>query len=339
MAFQCGSEGREGRLVWFVRVQSLYAKGLRAEDALVRVKCRAHRISEITVNAAKLSVLVLFLGSVALTTAGFSLNLNQPLSAIGIVLVVLTIVPVLLGVLQTLEQLWPNAPIPDAPIKGYRRVFEGLNRRFTQYIERRMTGRVLARYGSQKLAQEILTADEAEKFTVASYVQRRRRRGLVALAVCALAIAGGGISDLALANHSTPNYKIGQQIMLDSIFSATVLTSPACALSKAFGEAAPLCSVEVRFRNISDFPSLLGPGSFTSVGPNGIDESSAPYAVSLLSHGKNHNFYDAPPSGGDIEPDQTATFNLYFWVPTGIHPDELLLKSEVSGTSVRVDFP
>lgn len=160
------------------------------------------------------------------------------------------------------------------------------------------------------------------------------------LVVCVLAIVGGGISYLALANHSTPNYRAGQQIMLDRIFSATALTSPACALSKT-GEATPLCSVKVRFRNVSHFPYLLGPGSFTSVAPNSIDESSGDYAVALISHGNYYDFYSATMLGASagIQPGQTVTFNLYFAVHPGIHPDELLLKSEISGTSVRIDFP
>jgi len=137
------------------------------------VKRRADRIGQITVNAAKWLLFVLFLGSVALTSTGFSVNLNQPLPGIGIALVALTIIPALL---QTLDWLWPNAPIVNAQIGGYRRVFNRLNMRFTQYIQRRMTAKLLARYGSQDLAQRILTPGEAEKFTVAAYIQRRRRR-------------------------------------------------------------------------------------------------------------------------------------------------------------------
>lgn len=160
-----GWRGAKGRLVWSLRVQSLYARGRTAKDALDLVKRRADRIGQITVNAAKVSLLVLFLGSVALTSTGFSVNLNQPLPGIGIVLAALTIVPALL---QTLDWLWPNAPIG-----GYRRVFDQLNKRFTQYIQRRTTARVLARYGSQDLAQRILDPDEVERFTIAAYVQRR----------------------------------------------------------------------------------------------------------------------------------------------------------------------
>jgi hypothetical protein len=307
-------------------MQSLYAEGCTAEEALKLVKRRADRIGQITVSAAKVSLLVLFLGSAALTFTGFSVNVNQPLPGIGIVLAALTIVPALL---QTLDWLWK-------PIRGYRRVFDQLNKRFTQYIQRRTTGRVLARYGSEDLANRILP-DEAEGFTVRAYVQRRRRRGLVTLVVCVLAIVGGGISYLALANHSTPNYRAGQQIMLDSIFSATALMSPACALSKT-GEPTPLCSVKVRFRNLSHSSSILGEGSFTSVGP---DESIGDYAVALISHGNYYDFYSATTLAASavIQPDQTVTFDLYFAVPTGIHPDEMLLKSEISGTSVRIDFP
>ena len=315
-----------------LRAQSLYAAGRTAEDARDLVKRRAHRIGQITVKAAKGSLFVLFLGSVALTSTGFSVKLSQPLPWIGIVLVGLTTVAALF---QTLDWLWPNAPIG-----GYRRAFDRLNIRFTQYIQRRMTARVLARYGGEALAQRILTRDEAEKFTVAAYIQRRRRWGLATLVVCVLAIVGGGIS-LALVNHSTPHYRVGQQIMIDSIFSVTALTSPACALSKT-SEATPLCSVEVRFRNVSHFPYLLGIGSFTAAGPNGSDESSGDYAVSLINHGNYYYFFTATLASGDsnVQPDQAVTFNLYFGVPAGIHPNELLLKSEIiSGTSVRIDFP
>jgi hypothetical protein len=326
-----GRRDAKGRLMWSLRVQSLYAPGRTAKGALDLVECRANRIGKITVNATKWSLLVLFLGSVALTSTGFSVKLNQPLPGIGIVLVALTIVPALF---QTLDWLWR-----DAPIGGYRRVFDRLNKRFTQYIKRRMTARVLARYGGQALARRILTRDKAEKFTVAAYIKRSRRRRQATLVVCVLAIAGG-ISYSALANHSTPHYHVGQQIMIDSIFSATALTSPACALSKT-SEATPLCSVEVRFRNVSHFPYLLGIGSFTAAGPNGSDESSGVYAVSLINHGNYYYFFTASLASGDsnVQPDQAVTFNLYFGVPVGIHPDELLLKSEISGTSVRIDFP
>jgi hypothetical protein len=283
-------------------------------------------------GAAKTMLFVFFLGSVTLALTGFSVHLRGPLPGVGIGLTALTLIPALL---QTLDWLWR-----DAPIGRYRLAFERLNSRFTDLIQQRTTARVLARYGSQDLARTILPAEQAQRYEIAPWLHRRKRhRQLISVAWVVLAAAG--IAGLVVALQSASVYRLGQSAVLDSGFSAEAVNEPDCVSGKTV-DGVPTCSVDMRFRNASSFPQLLGQGSFTSIGP---DESPSAgdynYAVALISNGNYYDFYAASvgDSSGEIQPGQVVAVILTFAVPTGVNPDALQVKSETTGSSIRIDFP
>lgn len=314
-----------------LQVRQLYAEDLPVEEVLSLAEARAGRSGQIMVGVAKTLLFVCSAGSVALALTGFSVNLNGPLPGIGIGLTALTLIPALL---QTLDWLWPHAPIGR-----YRLAFERLNTRFTSLIQQRMTAQVLARYGRQDLARRILPAEQAARYDIASWLQRRKRHRKVALAAGML--AASGIAGLVIAVRLAPGYRLGHLAVLDSGFSAEALTAPDCVPGRAVN-GTPTCSVDMRFRNVSSFPELLGPGSFTSIGP---DENpiagTYSYAVALVSNGNYYDFDTASFAGtpGEVQPGQAVALVLTFTVPAGVHPDAMEMQSETTGAGIRIDFP
>jgi hypothetical protein len=318
--------------VWLRRPEPLYAEDLTAEDALKRVESRARRLSRTIIASAKILLFVLFLGSVALALTGFSVNLNGPLPVIGILLTALTLIPALL---QTLDWLWPNAPIGK-----YRLAFKWLSIKLAKFIQQRAITRTVARYGSQEIARRIFPEDEAARFTISSYLRRRRRNQRIILTVGALILIGGGVSAVAEVEHSTPDYKVGQPVVLDNGFSVEAIEGLNCT-SVGATESGPLCDIKVQFRNIGHFAYLLGPGSFTSAGPGEIQSPGEySYAVALISHGNYYDFYNASFSGtpDEVQPGQTVMIVLSFQVSEGVYPDELLVESEANGSSIKINL-
>lgn len=313
-----------------LRVKSLYVQARTPEDALKVIERRSESFGRSVTNAAKVVFFAAFVGSVVLTSTGFSLNLRQPWPGVGVVLTVLTIGP---AILQTLDWLWP-----DRPIKPYRQSLQWLNMRLARYVRRRMTAWAFARYGSQEIAQRLPPEGEAKGFTVVAHLRRRRRWIIATLSVGILATVGS-ITGVVFVRQPMHNYHLDQQILLDSGFGATVLMDPVCAPG---GTGEVYCSVNVRFRNIGHSPNMLGPGSFTPAGQNEIDEAGCYcYAVELIDNANNYDFSRASWSetSSEIQPGQAVVFDLSFSVSAGIHPGELLLKSEVSGMMAYVSFP
>ena len=288
---------------------------------------------------AKLVLLALFLGSIALAALGVTGGLSQPFPGIGWALISLTAIP---AILQMFDWLWPNAPIAR-----YRAALEGLKNKIVGLIRRRALRKLFALYGRQEITARLLPVEEAAEYSVSRARKRSRRRRVWTAAVGFVVVAMMGVYLLVLRSIDS-YYPVGKEFSLDESFKVTVLKEPECLTTGGPGDS-PSCSVLVRFRNASHSRQSIGPGSFSLIRPpygplycyySDTENYCRDYAAAIVGR-DNYYDYDASDSTfptHDLQPEDALNAKLVFEVRKGIIPDELQLSSQTKHGIVHILF-
>jgi hypothetical protein len=180
---------------------------------------------------------------------------------------------------------------------------------------------------------EQLWPEMASKLSAAHRMQvrRRRKRWMIGTGL-AVAAAVTGATLLAVFQSSGPlqvQSSVGHEFSIDHTFAMTVLNAPQCSKGA--------CNVEVRFRNVSNYSTSIGYGSFTDpqfattsglCDPSPLVGCTGPsYVVSLIGNGNYYDSINGTFSANYLLPKQVVTADFSFQVPGRTAIQELKLSN------------
>lgn len=193
-------------------------------------------------------------------------------------------------------------------------------------------------YGRQEMAKK-LWPDRAGSFSVAHRMQMHRRRKRWAACVgLVVVMAGTGTLLFGIFRPSgrlQVQSSVRREFRIDNTFAITVLDAPKCAKA--------VCSVEIRFRNVSGYTTDIGAGSFADPERIAVAELCDPsplagacslsppvsYVISLTGNGNHYGYIDAGFSANNLLPNGVTTADFTFDIPARTTIGEL----ELSGKS------
>jgi hypothetical protein len=277
----------------------------------------------------------LLLGSLVLSLLEFIGSLHEPV-AVTVVLVAVFLACLIPIVLQGIDQLR----------KSGSRTIDRIVERIAGFILRRKQISFITRYGRQEIAEqlrkaELLSPEMACRLSVKhrKQVRRRRRRWLVGTGLV-VAAAVTGITLFVVLRPSgrlQVQPKLGNEFRIDHMFAITVLDAPRC--SKA------TCSLRIRFRNISNYSTSIGYGSFTDpatattsglCNPSPLAQCFGPtYVISLIGHGNYYNSVNGTFNANYLLPEKVAMADFTFQVPDHTVIEELKLSNRFEDAIIK----
>jgi hypothetical protein len=284
---------------------------------------------------------VLLLGSILLTILGISGSLTGPI-AVRVTLYVLSAFFALPAILQFID--WSRKPDSPNPLT-IDRLTEGIG----GHLLRRKQTRFITLYGRQEMARR-LWPDEADSFSVAHQMKighRRKKRWLIGIAIAVVAATAGGVTLFAISQSSVllqVQSVVGRKFHIDDTFAMTVLNASRCSRS--------ICSVEIRFRNVSDYTANIGPGSFiapeyaagtTLCNPfppadcvgNPVSGETYYYIISLVGNNRHYDSSTITFNGNQLLAGQATQAEFMFEVPPKAPIQELMLSGVFGRAIVR----